>query len=70
MPIAARKPFLQQTQNVTVIDRKQLEERQVRDIQDLVRYVPGVTVSKTTSSVDPFGNLAGFTIRGVSNNRV
>ena len=29
-----------------------------------------MTVSKTTSSVDPFGNLAGFTIRGVSNNRV
>ncbi len=64
------QPFLQQTQNVTVIDRKQLEERQVRDVQDLVRYVPGITVSKTTSSVDPFGNLAGFTIRGVSNNRV
>ena len=64
------QPFLQQTQNVTVIDRKQLEERQVRDIQDLVRYEPGVTVAKTTSGVDPFGNLAGFTIRGVSNNRV
>jgi hemoglobin/transferrin/lactoferrin receptor protein len=64
------QPFLQQTQNVTVIDRKTIEERQVRDIQDLVRYVPGVTVSKTTSGVDPFGNLAGFTIRGVSNNRV
>ncbi len=64
------QPFLQQTQNVTVIGRQQLEERQVRDIQDLVRYEPGVTVSKTTSSVDPFGNLAGFTIRGVSNNRV
>jgi hemoglobin/transferrin/lactoferrin receptor protein len=64
------QPFLQQTQNVTVIDRKTLEERQVRDIQDLVRYEPGVTVSKTTSSVDPFGNLAGFTVRGVSNNRV
>jgi hemoglobin/transferrin/lactoferrin receptor protein len=64
------QPFLQQTQNVTVIDRKTIEERQIRDIQDLVRYVPGVTVSKTTSGTDPFGNLAGFTIRGVSNNRV
>ena len=64
------QPFLQQTQNVTVIDRKTIEERQIRDVQDLVRYEPGVTVSKTTSSVDPFGNLAGFTIRGVSNNRV
>src|SRR5688500_12444277 len=46
------QPFLRQTQNVTVIDRKTLEERQVRDIQDLVRYEPGVTVSKTTSGVD------------------
>lgn len=64
------KQFLEQTQNVTVIDRKQLEERQVRDVQDLVRYEPGITVSKTTSGVDPFGNLAGFTVRGVSNNRV
>ena len=64
------QPFLEQTQNVTVIGRKTIEERQIRDVQDLVRYEPGVTVSKTTSSVDPFGNLAGFTIRGVSNNRV
>lgn len=64
------KPLVEQTSNNTVIGRHQIEERQVRDIQDLVRYVPGVTVSKTTSSVDPFGNLAGFTIRGVSNNRV
>lgn len=63
-------PFLQQTQNVSVIGRKTLEERQVRDVQDLVRYEPGVTVSKTTSSVDPFGNLSGFTVRGVSGNRV
>ena len=42
----------------------------VRDIQDLVRYEPGISVAKTTSGTDPFGNLAGFTIRGVSNNRV
>ena len=57
-------------QNVTVIGRKELDDRMVRDVQDLVRYEPGITVGKTTSSVDPFGNLAGFTIRGVSNNRV
>jgi hemoglobin/transferrin/lactoferrin receptor protein len=42
----------------------------VRDVQDLVRYEPGISVGKNTSSVDPFGNMAGFTIRGVSNNRV
>jgi hemoglobin/transferrin/lactoferrin receptor protein len=57
-------------QNVTVIGRQELDERMVRDVQDLVRYEPGVTVAKTTSGTDPFGNLAGFTIRGVSNNRV
>lgn len=57
-------------QNVTVIGRKELDDRMVRDVQDLVRYEPGITVAKTTSSTDPFGNMAGFTIRGVSNNRV
>lgn len=57
-------------QTVSVIPREELEKRMVRDVQDLVRYEPGVTVSKTTSSVDPWSNNAGFTIRGVSNNRV
>ena len=57
-------------QNVTGIGRQELDERMVRDVQDLVRYEPGITVAKTTAGTDPFGNLAGFTIRGVSNNRV
>lgn len=57
-------------QNVTVIGRKELDDRMVRDVQDLVRYEPGISVAKITSSTDPFGNMAGFTIRGVSNNRV
>lgn len=57
-------------QSVTVIGRKELDDRMVRDVQDLVRYEPGISVAKVTSSTDPFGNLAGFTIRGVSNNRV
>lgn len=64
------RQLLDLPQNVTVIGRQELDERMVRDVQDLVRYEPGISVSKTTSSVDPFGNLAGFTIRGVSNNRV
>jgi hemoglobin/transferrin/lactoferrin receptor protein len=69
---ADRNPrqLLDLPQNVTVIDRKELDQRIVRDVQDLIRYEPGVSVSKTTSATDPFGNLAGFTIRGVSNNRV
>lgn len=64
------KRLLDVPQTVSVIGREELEKRMVRDIQDLVRYEPGVTVSKTTSSVDPWSNNAGFTIRGVSNNRV
>ena len=36
-------------QNVTVIGRQELDERMVRDVQDLVRYEPGITVAKTTS---------------------
>jgi hemoglobin/transferrin/lactoferrin receptor protein len=69
---ADRNPrqLLDLPQNVTVINRQELDERMVRDVQDLVRYEPGISVAKTTSSTDPFGNLAGFTIRGVSNNRV
>lgn len=64
------RQVLDLAQNVTVIGRQELDERMVRDVQDLVRYEPGISVAKTTSGTDPFGNLAGFTIRGVSNNRV
>jgi len=51
---------------VSVIDRQQLDDRLVRDIKDLVRYEPGVTV---TSSFGRFG-LGGFRIRGLEANRV
>ncbi len=57
-------------QTVTVIPQEEIEKRQVRDIQDLVRYEPGVTVSRQTSGTDPFGNITGFNIRGVGGNRV
>lgn len=56
--------------NVTVIPRTELEERMTRDIQDLVRYQPGVSVNRITSGTDPFGNYEGFNIRGVGGNRV
>jgi hemoglobin/transferrin/lactoferrin receptor protein len=55
---------------VTVIGREQLEEQQTRDTQDLVRYVPGVIVDRQTSGTNPFKTYTGFTIRGVSGNRV
>ena len=55
---------------VDIISRRQLEDRQVRDIQDAVRYIPGVSVERVTSGTDPWKNLGGFTIRGLSGNRV
>lgn len=57
-------------ETVTVIGREQLEEQQTRDTQDLVRYVPGVIVDRQTSGTNPFKSYTGFTIRGVSGNRV
>lgn len=51
---------------VSVIDREQLDDHLVRDIKELVRYEPGVSV---TSSYGRFG-LGGFRIRGLDGNRV
>ena len=55
---------------VTVTTRQQLDQTMTRDNMDLVRYQPGITVDRQTSGTDPFGNLGGFTIRGVGGNRV
>ena len=55
---------------IDVISRQQMDERQVRDIQDVVRYTPGVSVERVTSGTDPWKNLGGFTVRGMSGNRV
>ncbi len=55
---------------VNIVTRQQMDERGTRDIQDLVRYQPGVSVDRVTSGTDPWRNLGGFTIRGVSANRV
>ena len=52
--------------SVDVIDRERLDQTLARDIKDLVRYEPGVSV---TSSVGRFG-LGGFRIRGLDGNRV
>ena len=57
-------------QSISVIDRQQLKDRNVRDIQDLVRHEPGVSVTRTTSATNPWGQLNSFTIRGMGENRV
>ena len=51
--------------NVTVIDAEQREKQQARDVRDLVRYEPGVSVPNNTR-----GGLQGVNIRGLGGNRV
>ncbi|KAA2285468.1 TonB-dependent hemoglobin/transferrin/lactoferrin family receptor [Arenimonas fontis] len=51
---------------VSVLTREELDRQLARDIKDLVRYEPGVSV---TSSFGRFG-LGGFRIRGLDGNRV
>ncbi len=51
---------------ISVISEEEIERQIVRDIADLVRYEPGVSVSGTGSR---FG-LSGFNIRGIEGNRV
>lgn len=51
--------------NITVIDQQQLDRNGVQDIEDLVRYIPGVSVG------DNFRyGFQDFNIRGLEGNRV
>ena len=56
--------------NVSVITRDDMDRRMQNSIQDLIRYEPGIIVDRQTSGTDPFKSLGGFTIRGVSGNRI
>ncbi len=51
---------------ISTFDTKFLENNLIQNIQDLIRYEPGVSVQNRPTRA---GN-AGFTIRGVSGNRV
>ncbi|WP_159998302.1 TonB-dependent hemoglobin/transferrin/lactoferrin family receptor [Roseomonas sp. 18066] len=55
---------------VDIIPGRDLERRMARDIQDVFRYTPGVSVNQQTSGTDPFGSLGGVSVRGVGGNRV
>ncbi|WP_448954281.1 TonB-dependent hemoglobin/transferrin/lactoferrin family receptor [Labrys neptuniae] len=65
-----KRQLLDVPASVTVISDKELKSRMVRDIDDLTRYEPGISVSRNSSSTDPFGGNGGFTIRGVGGNRI
>jgi hemoglobin/transferrin/lactoferrin receptor protein len=51
---------------VDVIERATLDDHQVRDLKDLFRYVPGISVG---ASADRFG-IGDIRIRGLGGNRV
>lgn len=51
--------------NITVIDTEQIEKQQARDVRDLLRYEPGISVPNNTR-----GGLQGVNIRGLGGNRV
>lgn len=52
--------------SVSVMDEQQIDRQNIKDIQGLVRFEPGVSVGGTGSR---FG-LSGFSIRGIGGNRV
>ncbi len=49
---------------------ERVERKMNTDIQELMRYEPGVVVSRQTTATDPFNTFGGFTIPGVGCNRV
>lgn len=64
------KKKLDVPETIDVVNHKQIEEKGITNTQDLVRHLPGVSVSRQTSGTDPFGNLGGINIRGISGNRI
>lgn len=60
------RPLKETAASVTVITDEQMAEQLAQDIADIVRYEPGVVVSRDAAR---FG-LGGFEIRGIGGNRV
>lgn len=61
---------LDETANISVVTDEDIENRDINDLDDLLRYEPGVTISRQTNATDPFNTIGGITIRGVGGNRV
>ncbi|MCC5970730.1 MAG: TonB-dependent receptor plug domain-containing protein [Pararhodobacter sp.] len=55
---------------VTVIDGEDIEAQGISDMQQLTRYVPGLTVNRQINAAQPFNDFDGFNMRGVGGNRV
>jgi len=56
--------------NISVVGQEEITERNIQSLEDLVRYLPGVTAVRQVSGADPFGGQTGIRIRGVEGNRV
>ncbi len=56
--------------HISVVDEEELKARNVQNLEDLLRYLPGVTAVRQVSAADPFGGQQGIRIRGVEGNRV
>ena len=65
-----KKAKLAIPETVNVVTKKNIDDHQMSTMEDLVRYMPGISVNRQTSGTDPFGNLGGIRIRGMSGNRV
>ncbi|UKO95742.1 TonB-dependent hemoglobin/transferrin/lactoferrin family receptor [Nostoc sp. UHCC 0870] len=63
--VGTRDPNETAPANVTIINREQIEKQQARDVRDLLRYEPGISVP-----YDSRGGLQGINLRGLSGNRV
>jgi hemoglobin/transferrin/lactoferrin receptor protein len=59
------RPVRQSPANVTVIDDRALQQNLVQDIQDLIRYEPGISVQNNNR----YG-IQDYNIRGLGGNRV
>lgn len=59
------KRFQSPNQNVTVVSAGELEDEQAQNMEDVLRYIPGVTVT----DMGRFGD-SGFNIRGLEGDRV
>lgn len=64
------RPVLEVPATVTVIEGEDLHEQGVTDMQQLTRYVPGLTVNRQINAAQPFNDFDGFNMRGVGGNRV
>ncbi|WP_225027804.1 TonB-dependent receptor domain-containing protein [Xinfangfangia pollutisoli] len=56
--------------HISVVEGDEITERNVQSLEDLLRYIPGVTPLRQALGADPFGGQTGVQIRGVSGNRV